>query len=800
MSQNSPLLDINAHDVYVEYKKRQKILTRWLAKVTSSDEDAKYSLRKIDEMAEDAVADQVPIPPDILYLASSLVHLRKEVGLYYQDGDTGHIQCIASLQMTVNRLKQLPVVGSKVVIAKNLNSASEHQMQKMNRFDILRALKDQQHVYNQPTLPSISEPTAVMIERETQTDVLSRQLQMTSEAKSNVISQNQAVERLAVAFFHMQAGLFRAYKSCIEAFEGKVPWLVATYILERANINVRMKWLMMLHDWDVCAGTRSQNSTDLELLDDIVREIETLTRTNENHVLHLLPSATVNTTMQLDCLLTVLAALHKDSSFGKALCASKRSPPYRDLVPRPGDDAGDEFYDIKLLQSLELDDYLHRTSKDPSGKHNRTLETCRIFSQAPPRGVAMMKSTILLFLQRCAKCFEFGSTYGFDPSPASTLEPSNYRLKALAFARQALDTIKQHGPPDIPWIAPPNVYQNLRFLRAKLTYSLKDNRFDLTTQHPAIAGGDILLYMDLLYAAGFNLLAYHRGGTGVLHIYNALRSVNVLDKEIPILEELCKKLEGPLFYGNRPTKKFCRFFRDVDDYDNTFQFSAREYKSVRPRELLKNPIPAFDDVEDQWEMSERGQVQLEQGRLGINQRLQANDFSLFHRVYNQKDDMKNDVDPLILKELVGDAAPALATFDVPGFNRKHLKSSQEIASKLLDERGCLCSSDARLDILEEALVKEFQDPFPLIKVNLVKVWKYCLNFLTRAGAQGGYDTGIGDRARQKTALLACEEVQRQAAGSAAVSLPKDHVLSKWKRAFRKEFGESSLQDFMWRNL
>lgn len=597
--------------------------------------------------------------------------------------------------------------------------------------------------------------------------------------------------------------MIHAYQSCIDAHHGRKSWLVAAYILERAYINMVMKWLFMMTQWELYAGTRSQNSSDTELLEDITREIETFTRTaDDDHPLKRCPSPKLDTIAQLEYLLTFMDCLLRDPKSQQAISASKRMLRYNHLVPDPtsNDEEQEDIYYMKLLQCLELDNYHHRISVPPSRKHMRVLEICNLFAYKPMYGITTIMASTLQVLLKSAQCFEFGRTNNVDMSIASNQNPPNYRLKALSFMREALDTLDQYGPSSEPWMAPPCSYQNLTLLRVKLVNYLKDNRFDLVTQHPAIAGGDVLLVMDVLYGASFKLVAYHRGVLGVMHIYNALQSLNVLKKKIPILEGLCDKLVGPVFYGNRPTKKFLREFRDLDSNEHTFRFSAREYKTIRPQNILNRGIPAFDDSEEPWELSERGQYQYEEGRFGINQRLQADDFSLFHRIYNQKNDLENDIDPLILKELVGDAAAFLASSDIPGSNPKLMGKSREAARKEMNDRQSFCSSDCRLDILEEALVKEFGDDFSLININLIKVWRVCFNVLRRLGAQGDYNTGIGDQTRLKTALQACEEVQRQGADGTVVSLPKDHILSKWKRAFKKEFGGTTLQDFMWQNL
>lgn len=168
MSDVSAFLNFDIVDAYTEYKRRQKILTGWLVKNTDNDANAKYSLRQIEEMAEDAVSRQVAISSDILYLASSLVQLRREVGLHYQDGDTGHLKCIASLQTIVAYLKQLPVLRLPYTHERDLIDTSAQFCGTTNRFDLLRSLAKKQHIYVQPVLPSVSQVKSQVSENSAQ--------------------------------------------------------------------------------------------------------------------------------------------------------------------------------------------------------------------------------------------------------------------------------------------------------------------------------------------------------------------------------------------------------------------------------------------------------------------------------------------------------------------------------------------------------------------------------------------------------------------------------------------------------
>jgi hypothetical protein len=130
------------------------------------------------------------------------------------------------------------------------------------------------------------------------------------------------------------------------------------------------------------------------------------------------------------------------------------------------------------------------------------------------------------------------------------------------------------------------------------------------------------------------------------------------------------------------------------------------------------------------------------------------------------------------------------------------EKARDFATKALNDHKGETSTECRMAILEAALLEEFQGDFPLIRTNLIKIWRYCFNFLSRVGAQGSYTTGAGDPLLLREVLNACDEFQKENAGRTEdlPELPKKHVLRRWRRAMLKEFGGTTKNDFLWQGI
>ena len=56
------------------------------------------------------------------------------------------------------------------------------------------------------------------------------------------------------------------------------------------------------------------------------------------------------------------------------------------------------------------------------------------------------------------------------------------------------------------------------------------------------------MVLDTVYTIGVDSLAYYRCFFRVLHIYNALRKIDLISRDIPILEKLLIKTKEAAFY------------------------------------------------------------------------------------------------------------------------------------------------------------------------------------------------------------------------------------------------------------
>lgn len=124
-----------------------------------------------------------------------------------------------------------------------------------------------------------------------------------------------------------------------------------------------------------------------------------------------------------------------------------------------------------------------------------------------------------------------------------------------------------------------------------------------------------MFVMDLAYRLGVQFLSYRVTFLGVLHIYNALRQLNVLRDHIVLFEALRKVFLDPAFFGRLPNSNFCRPWELLDDPLHTERISADEYRNAKGgMDPQPDDLGDMSEMMNNFEFTHRGQMLMKEGR------------------------------------------------------------------------------------------------------------------------------------------------------------------------------------------
>jgi hypothetical protein len=141
---------------------------------------------------------------------------------------------------------------------------------------------------------------------------------------------------------------------------------------------------------------------------------------------------------------------------------------------------------------------------------------------------------------------------------------SNCRLKALWYAKEVQNSLDSLTSQEF-WATSGNplnnkVYTVLLAESAGLGAYQREKRFDLYYQSPWVAGSHMAESLHCAMDMGLRLCNNEGFVAAVLHIYNAIRQLCLIDK-ISILEDLCELFKEAVFLGHLPTTNFSSHFR-----------------------------------------------------------------------------------------------------------------------------------------------------------------------------------------------------------------------------------------------
>ena len=105
-----------------------------------------------------------------------------------------------------------------------------------------------------------------------------------------------------------------------------------------------------------------------------------------------------------------------------------------------------------------------------------------------------------------------------------------------------------------------NLYNNLQLLKLQLDDYVGQTRFDLFYRTPWVAGQHMQEILSLATYYGLSLCERQSYVAAVLHLYNLLVQLKVLQDKIPLLEGLCASLRDSIFLGSHPCRSYHSHF------------------------------------------------------------------------------------------------------------------------------------------------------------------------------------------------------------------------------------------------
>ena len=316
--------------------------------------------------------------------------------------------------------------------------------------------------------------------------------------------------------------------------------------------------------------------------------------------------------------------------------------------------------------------------------------------------------------------------------------------------------------------------RTLAYQLAKLVSDLQDfmavRAFDPLTESPWTAGSHMLEVYDSLLYHGIYLLRYYYYLGSVLHVYNMLRQVTAF-KPIPMMDLLLDLFTDELFPGGRPTRRFTPTFE---------RFVGMRLKFLKKSNHQTGchgySVPSDKRAQD---------VGFGARREVNNLRSQSQKVSLIHKIINQDYHINRDM-----------------WKHIQSFHSK--KSEPESPSEKRNGKASpemLDSDDPahRLTILRDSLQSEVTGEFPILRVNIFKIYHDCSLVIAEIN-EVQYTRGMLESGHHR---LDCIEDLLGAADQVSVrgrpwsKTGYDQLLLTAQRRIEKYLGSKPLEHYMW---
>ena len=300
----------------------------------------------------------------------------------------------------------------------------------------------------------------------------------------------------------------------------------------------------------------------------------------------------------------------------------------------------------------------------------------------------------------------------------------NCRLQALKFAQEALPSIDAVlDNSTMPCRCQGTLAYHLQFLGEDLKGFLSVYKFDFYFQSPWVCGCHMLEMSEALFYYGLRLFSYRNYVGSVVHVYNVLRRFTDLEP-IPLLENLCTAFCNVFFPGGRPDRNFKACYFRFMGGRLRFNSHASDHKS----DCYSMAIPAH---------TARATAGFDARKQIVDSRFEYRKISCFYHIkergYRLDDATWNRICRLSSND------------DEDGERKDHKRRSCTHHGHPADAAFSSCSAQHRLASLQKAVLTEFTAPFPVAKVNFLRVYLACVHIIAKISDR--YH-GDGERAGQ----------------------------------------------------
>lgn len=179
------------------------------------------------------------------------------------------------------------------------------------------------------------------------------------------------------------------------------------------------------------------------------------------------------------------------------------------------------------------------------------------------------------------------SSYQAHTWPGGVLNRQNCRALVLRFAlevqksvSEAISCVRKTA------LASVSNLQPLQKVLDSLEGYSREVRFDLYHQAPWTAGCHMVEILTVAMFEGLHLCCDTVYLCALLHIYNALRSIDSGFRHVELLDQLCEIFQDKLFLGGFPTENFSSHFRRV----NGGGFTRKTNANLNSQTGLSKPI------------------------------------------------------------------------------------------------------------------------------------------------------------------------------------------------------------------
>ena len=306
---------------------------------------------------------------------------------------------------------------------------------------------------------------------------------------------------------------------------------------------------------------------------------------------------------------------------------------------------------------------------------------------------------------------------------------------------------------------------HLEDLHCHLCKFRQEKVFDLYFQNPWTASSHMLEITDAMFYYGLRLFSYRNYVGSVLHVYNILRCLTDFEA-IPVLEELCEKFKGVVFARERPIRNFKAGY--------TIFIGGR----LRFKKGKKS-----HDHRNSWHVAIPPHTAKAVAGFGL--RKEANDsrfeyrkVSMFHHIKDNSYHLDDDVWDWV---------------------HQADNNTKPRDGKTSNPRQCYTESHGTVDLpllrVQRAVLTEFTGAFPIIKIDLFKVYLACVKIIEIVTTRGHDDN-------EKYCLCFCTAML-EAADRYRTNEHKlepfgcPELLKTCKEAMSSVLGNRPLSEFLW---